>query len=1106
MTLNKQEIRDKLNKKYNSELWRELFSEIFPNKEFFSSPLTKTLNETESKIAISIKQIGQVELSDNRKLALFEVELKSNKDVNRNRVELRNLISKDLLSGVKDGALVTYYSKEKTQYRFTFVSKQTKITETGDFEESETDTKRFTYVLGETESCNTPADRFFRLSEIKDKKLSDIEDAFSVEKVSKEFFAKYKEHFNKFNEFAYENFKNLLPFSHSSEDQKEKNIRDFNKKLLGRIVFIYFLQKKGWIGVPKENNNWSGGSTRFLSEHFNKSYKGTSNLFYLNFLEPLFYDTLNRKRENNIFNLTDSKIPFLNGGLFEEEEMEKRCILFYPNELFQNLFEYFDQYNFTIIEDSVEEQEVAIDPEMLGHIFENLLEDNKDKGTFYTPKEIVKYMCQEALINYLDTRINVENVPVANAKPQQASLFGNSEPQQMALTKEEYKENIPKDLISSFIKYGIREDNKNLIKKQAKKIEELLDDVKILDPAIGSGAFPMGMLHEIFNAKLNLDWTIDKAETKRKIIENSIYGVDIEKGAVDIAMLRFWLSLVVDEEEPSPLPNLDYKIMVGNSLTGDNIDTGNMFHKHFLDEIQQLRHKFYKADEPEEKKRLKNKIEDETNQFAKNLNLSLEEGFNFKMEFSEVFDKNGGFDIVIANPPYVGEKSNKEIFRKIKNTKLGKEFYQRKLDLFYLFFHKAIDLSKQKSQIVFITTNYYVTATAAEKLRNDLKQRTVIKKIVNFNELRLFESARGQHNMITILTKNNNPEEQTEIINIKKTGFASSSILISIFNKTDKDLEVNYLNQKELFKGNSNYINIISSNLYGNNDNLVNTILDKIVFQGIQLDMLCNVDQGILTGIDKVSKQHVNKFPEQKYLEGEGVYVINESQFYALRDKNTEHIFKPWFKNSDIYKYITSDISNEYVLYLTRDLDLEENSKLFKHLEKFNKLIDSRSRDRGEIQAALKLGKWWVIFGARKSVNFNGEKIVVPQRSKNNIFAYNNMPWFAATDVHFITTKDNKVFLKYILALLNSKLYFFWLLKRGKRKGDILELVRKPLSEIPIKKIQQEQQTPFIEIVDQILESKKKGIDTSDLEKQIDQMVYKLYDLTEDEISIIEGN
>ncbi|MBC7473264.1 MAG: hypothetical protein H7263_03155, partial [Candidatus Sericytochromatia bacterium] len=311
--------------------------------------------------------------------------------------------------------------------------------------------------------------------------------------------------------------------------------------MLGRIVFIYFLQKKGWIGVSKDSNDWVGGSTRFLLEHFNNSYKNNTNIFYLDFLEPLFYDTLNRKRESNIFSLTDSKVPFLNGGLFEEEDMEKRSTLFYPNELFKNLFEYFDQYNFTIIEDSVEEQEVAIDPEMLGHIFENLLEDNKDKGTFYTPKEIVKYMCQEALINYLDTRLNIQHVEISKEKPKQEGLFGISEPQQMALTKEEYKENIPKDIISNFIKYGQKEDDKKLIKKHAKKIEQLLDDVKILDPSIGSGAFPMGMLHEIFDAKLNLDWTLDKAETKRKIIENSIYGVDIEKGAVDIAMLRFWL-------------------------------------------------------------------------------------------------------------------------------------------------------------------------------------------------------------------------------------------------------------------------------------------------------------------------------------------------------------------------------------------------------------------------------------------------------------------------------------------------------------------------------------------------------------------------------------
>lgn len=998
--ISKEEIREKLNKKYNYSLWKEIISEIFPNKEFFTTSLNKPLNESETKTAKSIKQFGQINLTDNRKIALFEVELKSNKDVNRNRVELRGLISKDLLSGVKDGALVVYYSAEKPQYRFTFIAKQTKITETGDFEESETDTKRFTYVLGETETCNTPADRFFKLSEIKEKKLSDIEEAFSVEKVSKEFFGKYKEHFDKFNQFSYENFKNLLPFSHYHEDQKEKAIRDFNKKLLGRIVFIYFLQKKGWIGVPvadgfTSSDKWTCGSTRFLSENFNKNYKNSEKIFYLDFLEPLFYDTLNKKRENDIFSLTNSKIPFLNGGLFEEDPIEKRYLLFYPNELFQNLFEYFDQYNFTIIEDSVEEQEVAIDPEMLGHIFENLLEDNKDKGTFYTPKEIVKYMCQEALINYLDT-----NTGLLNSGLQPTA-------------------------ISDFIKYGIREDNKNLIKKHAKKIEELLDDVKILDPAIGSGAFPMGMLHEIFNAKLNLDWTLDKAETKRKIIENSIYGVDIEKGAVDIAMLRFWLSLVVDEEEPSPLPNLDYKIMVGNSLTGDNVDTGNMFHKHFLDEIQNLRHAFYKVNEPAEKKKLKKQIDDETKKLASSLNVNLDDGFNFKIEFSEVFDKKGGFDIVIGNPPYfnvqtLGAKSS---LVKILQTKY-KDIWMDKSDILFYFIRKAVELSNK--DVIFIISNAFLFSDKAKKLRNFILEKAPIRKIVNFEQKMVFENA-----LIT-------------------------SAIVS-FEKLKKDYILDSLVIKD------KYLTIEQMNSYINNPN-------KFIKVELKKDnVFALIDKKVADLNNRIDSK--GQSLSDLILVGKGMETASNEVF--LFENQPEHFPKEFIKkrvsgqNIERYK-MKGDF--DYLLYFE---DVEKFELLPKsiqeHLLNNEQILKNRATVKNEGRA------WWRYSRPMHKSYYNLNKIWTSYRSKENCFAYDDTKEFIGltnTTVIFDTNKN--INLKYVLALLNSKTLNFRYRSIGKQTGGgIFEYFENGIGKLPIPEISINKQEVFTNLVDYIMYLKK---------------------------------
>jgi hypothetical protein len=269
----------------------------------------------------------------------------------------------------------------------------------------------------------------------------------------------------------------------------------------------------------------------------------------------LFYNTLNKKRVDDIFqcaglnaNVNFSKVPYLNGGLFDSDE-DISCKIDFPESYFQELFDFFGQYNFTIDENDPNDHEVGIDPEMLGHIFENLLEDNKDKGAFYTPKVIVQYMCQESIIEYLNTKINeIENPDVKSA-------------------------------IENLIRNKLTEMCSDLDLVQP--ISKALYDVKICDPAIGSGAFPMGILNVIYSAIEELYhilpdsvaeiWNISDTEwqphlVKKNIIQHSIYGVDLESGAVDIARLRFWLALVVDETEPLPLPNLDYKIMQGNSL------------------------------------------------------------------------------------------------------------------------------------------------------------------------------------------------------------------------------------------------------------------------------------------------------------------------------------------------------------------------------------------------------------------------------------------------------------------------------------------------------------------------------------------------------------
>lgn len=219
-------------------------------------------------------------------------------------------------------------------------------------------------------------------------------------------------------------------------------------------------------------------------------------------------------------------------------------------------------------------------------------------------------------------------------------------------------------------------------------------------------------------------------------------------------------------------------------------------------------------------------------------------------------------------------------------------------------------------------------------------------------------------------------------------------------------------------------------------------------------------------------------------------------------------------KNSDIKKYSCNINPRNYLIYATRNLNIEDYPKIQNHLVTFEKAIKARSEERGEMQAALKLGKWWVIFAARNEDIFNRAKLVCPQRSYDNCFAYNDVEWFASADVYFITQKDSNIDLKYVLSNLNSKLFYFWLSKRGKTKGKMLELLYTPLIEIPIKIITPEEQKPFIALVNKILDVTRDKSYTNDLnkitqvqkyEQKINEMVYELYEIVPEEKNLVEN-
>ncbi len=607
----KEQIQYLLQHQYSSTHWKAFLSELFATSHFYSNPTR--LTSINASIASDAFHIGNITLSENgisRHIAVYEVVLAPNVVLERNRVGLRNLLKMHWKE--QDAAFVVYYQSDRQQHsdakkwRFSYVSELKKFNEAGEYVANNTEPKRYTYVLGEGESCRTAAERFYALQQKAHKTtLDDIKEAFSVEKLSKTFFTQYKDHYQDFVQYLtgkrqekvagkWEDITKHAPNAQliSVFNNNEKDVRDFCKKLLGRIVFLYFIQKKGWLGVPL-HDSWGNGKPDFMSRLLANCANPA--IFYSEYLSKLFFETLNQLRADDLAEIVEgepTKIPYLNGGLFEEDDPKHRHLVF-KTDLFKNLFDFFDQYNFTIYEDDPNDHTVAVDPEMLGHIFENLLEDNKDKGAFYTPKEIVHYMCQESLIEYLTTWFEGHGYTVQQDSfvsfdnHAQTSFISANDGRtgqgllEIAQTSQQPAKHIDRAIIEKLLKKQLNEDDKQAVIQHAAAFNEALDKVKICDPAIGSGAFPMGLLQEIFTAKQTLHTFVHgdlasfaPAAVKLNIIQNSIYGVDIERGAVDIARLRFWLSLVVDEPAPQALPNLDYKIVVGNSLIsklGDDV-------------------------------------------------------------------------------------------------------------------------------------------------------------------------------------------------------------------------------------------------------------------------------------------------------------------------------------------------------------------------------------------------------------------------------------------------------------------------------------------------------------------------------------------------------
>ena len=727
--MNKESLKEYLSSRYQG--WSSFLSNvifpIFGEDDFedgFETELLESQPErrqlAEATGIRSIKQIGMMYVGV-EPLQIFDVTVSNRVIMERNRVNIQRLI-RTVMDQFSCAFMLFHYEDDtRWDWRFTYCRKR------GNKEEA-SDSKRYTFLLGPGQSCRTATENFMALYDKRNSlEIKDIEDAFNVEALSKEFFGKYKAQYEAFVNYMVDPANGMrqhfidTDFDHTGmaadkiRDREEKPIRDYVKKLLGRIVFLHFLQKKGWLGVPA-GKEWGEGDRDFMLNIFKNANENQKENFLDDILEDLFAEGLDRNRsdqddlyDTKVEGFRNCRIPYLNGGLFERDILDKNPCHF-PASYFDGLLTMLSQYNFTIDENDPNDAEVGVDPEMLGRIFENLLEDNKDKGAFYTPKEIVQYMCRESLIAYLQTDIREED----------------------------------KECVRQFV----TTHDVELLGELKEYVDQKLRDVKICDPAIGSGAFPMGLLRELFFCRSAIEPNIveNAAIIKRHIIQNNIYGVDIERGAIDIARLRFWLSLIVDEKSPEALPNLDFKIMQGNSLLEqyNGVDLSTMTEKKvgadqsvtifdsMLDVYRKnLRDKlaeYYACPEHNKKVQLRKDIAEIVKQELIEQGIHIDFGdmdlsantqfFLWHTWFYDVFSRPSkeGFDIVIGNPPY-GAKYDNQTKRYYKNTyvtaKTIRGLQKGSLDTYTLFIELGYNLLRKNGSFAYIVP---ISLTSSDSL------------------------------------------------------------------------------------------------------------------------------------------------------------------------------------------------------------------------------------------------------------------------------------------------------------------------------------------------------------------------------------------------------
>ncbi len=952
--------------------------------------------------------LGILEDADRLRIGLFYTDVRHG-DVTRKRVGLRRIVEPYIKANV-DAALAVF--DDGQHWRLSFVT---------DLQGQSTSPKRFSYIMGDPQGqYRTPVERLVQLggsTRHQAPTLSAIRNAFSVEALSDAFFDEYHIHYDR------------IVAELARQGKAGSILHDYVKKMMGRIVFLHFLQKKGWLN----------GNPAFLRDLFFSSPHQDD--FLEQVLEPLFFGIFNtepEQREKLFANEHWDKgllkqwehLPYLNGGLFERDEVDDMRIVL-PVGLFKDLFNFLASYNFTVDENDPDDAEIGVDPEMLGKIFESLLEDNKAKGAFYTPKEIVRYMCKESLIAYLG-----------------AICFPADE-----------KNTNCEDAVGSKIRTFVEtHEFPDELEPYRDTLDRALCEVKICDPAIGSGAFPMGLLNELWRCREAISEPSSRAALKREIIENNVYGVDIEKGAIDIARLRFWLSIVVDSDVPEALPNFDYKFMQGNSLIESfegvdlsgmmsndgqrsNLGKGrqkagaNQYGIEFASDdtkrnLQMMLREYFNITDHVKKAQQRSYINESVKHYIRQQGLrpggliylsaldpsANQEFFLWHTWFKDIFDK-GGFDIVIGNPPYLDYREiDSKVLSHTRNWELN--YNSSRPNLYVYFVEQGINILNSKGFLTFINPIAMLATDYAYGIRNALLKKGSIRWIRDVSHIKVFADASTY---------------------VMMWGYSNSINNQCIYVKQCQDYS-------DLECSDSSIIEV------------------KDVLSTNKLIIPCSENSQLIKKIEqgKIELSSIVTIKWGTSATGYGKQKITENEYRYLTE-NGKNRYAPIIQTADIKRYYI-DWQKEYI---PKSIF---SSSIIQEFEK-RKIVIGRLTKK--LQASLDVQQYYV-----------GKSTVITDINKS----YCDL---------------------FMLALLNSKLINYWYLSKFETThmaGGYIRFDIPYLKQMPIPTILPQQQQRIVNLVNEITQNKalNHSSDTLELERVIDMLVYELYGLTEEEIAIIE--